>query len=433
MTDRILGSIVELQRGSSYKSKLLGEVGPKLLGLGSIAKNGGFKQSNLKSYSGPTDPRHLLYPGDIYVSLKDLTQSGDLLGSIARVPPDIDLGRLTQDTVKLIVKDNDFNINYLYWSLRTPQYRTYCRAHALGTTNLSLSRDDFFSFKLPPFNEDRSNLVQTLEKIEAKIDLNQKMSATLEAMAHTLYRSWFVAFDPVHARSQSLQPDHMDTNTAALFPDRFGEDGFPVGWEVTSIGEVAQIVGGGTPKSSEPAYWEGGLHLWATPKDLSKLGQPVLFDTARKVTDAGLAKISSRLSPAGTLLLSSRAPIGYLAIAARPVTVNQGFIAIRETEKISRLEAYFWCVENMDLIHANANGSTFQEISKKNFRPIQYALPPKPIRDAFNEQAGAFFERLSLLCQENHTLATLRDTLLSRLMSGELRIGDAHEQVEEML
>ncbi|MCA2009156.1 restriction endonuclease subunit S, partial [Tritonibacter mobilis] len=146
-----------------------------------------------------------------------------------------------------------------------------------------------------------------------------------------------------------------------------------------------------------------------------------------------LATISSGLSPAGTLLLSSRAPIGYLAIAKCPVAVNQGFIAIRETEKISGVEAYFWCVENMDLIHANANGSTFQEISKKNFRPLQYVLATQGVRDAFNHQAGTLFDRISTACSENQTLATLRDTLLPRLMSGELRVGEAKERVEELV
>jgi type I restriction enzyme S subunit len=160
------------------------------------------------------------------------------------------------------------------------------------------------------------------------------------------------------------------------------------------------------------------------------LKQPVLFDTDRKITDAGLAKISSGLSPAGTLLLSSRAPIGYLAIAKKPVAVNQGFIAIRETEKISGLEAYFWCAENMDLIHANANGSTFQEISKKNFRPLEYVLASPEVRQAFNQQAGALFDRVATACEENQTLAALRDALLPRLMSGDLRVGEAKEQVE---
>src|ERR1700722_18211216 len=125
-----VGDFVELQRGNTYQSALLGLPGPVLLGLGSIARNGGFKNTNLKTFGGKSDPRMLLRPGDIYVSLKDVTQSADLLGAVARVPPNVPLGRLTQDTVKLVFRRSDTPTEYIYWILRTPDYRDYCRAHA---------------------------------------------------------------------------------------------------------------------------------------------------------------------------------------------------------------------------------------------------------------------------------------------------------------
>lgn len=284
---------------------------------------------------------------------------------------------------------------------------------------------------LLPLSE-QVEIAATLGSLDDKIELNRKTAATLEEMARALYRSWFVDFDPVRARAEGRAPAHMDPATAALFPDSFGEEGLPVGWRMSTIGEVAEIVGGSTPSTKEDRFWTGGEHAWATPKDLSNLGQAVLFDTERKVTPAGLAKITSGLSPAGTLLLSSRAPIGYLALATMQIAVNQGFIAVRETKTISGIEAYFWCAENMDLIHANANGSTFQEISKKNFRPLAYVLAPAGIRDAFNEHAGLWFARMKALMDENRTLAALRDTLLPRLMSGELRISAAREMLEEV-
>lgn len=300
-----------------------------------------------------------------------------------------------------------------------------------GSTHRTIYYPELKAFHVcVPDREKQEEIADILQALDDKIELNRKTAATLEEMARALYRSWFVDFDPVHAKAAGRPPAHMDAQTAALFPDSFGEDGLPEGWEFTTIGEAGNIAGGATPKTKETSYWEDGHHLWATPKDLSSLKQPVLFDTDRKITDAGLAKISSGLSPEGTLLLSSRAPIGYLAIAKKPVAVNQGFIAIRETEKISGLEAYFWCAENMDLIHANANGSTFQEISKKNFRPLEYVLASSEVREAFKQQTGALFDRISTACEENQTLAALRDTLLPRLMSGELRVGEAKEQVE---
>lgn len=307
--------------------------------------------------------------------------------------------------------------------------RNVCNTTVQATLNLK----DIRALDLPwPDKATRGRIASLLGAVDRKIELNRRMSATLEDMARALYRSWFVDFDPVHARALGQPPAHMDATTAALFPDSFGPDGLPKGWEMSSIGEVAETVGGATPKTKEPAFWDGP-HRWATPRDLSKLGQPVLFETDRTLTDAGLAKISSGLSPAGTVLLSSRAPIGYVAIAQNPVAVNQGFIALRETDRISTVEVYFWVQSNMDAILANANGSTFQEISKKNFRPLTCVVAPAPVRSAFRDLAGTWFDRVAGLCAESANLAALRDTLLPRLMSGELRIHEAEKQVEEFV
>ncbi|WP_439525481.1 restriction endonuclease subunit S [Roseovarius mucosus] len=288
-----------------------------------------------------------------------------------------------------------------------------------------------FELTIPPLPEQRE-IAAILGALDDKIEVNRKASATLKAMARALYRSCFVDFDPVWAKLENRSPAHMPPETAALFPDSFDDEGLPQGWVLTTIGDVADIVGGGTPSTKQPEFWEDGQHLWATPKDLSNNQGPVLLNTERRITDLGLSKISSGLLPAGSLLLSSRAPIGYLVIAQRPVAINQGFIGIRETEMVSGIEAYHWCVENMELIHANANGSTFQEIAKKNFRPLPYVLAPENVRNAFNSQAGDYFARIAAFAEENQTLATLRDSLLPRLMSGELRVGDARAQVEEV-
>ena len=179
-----LGDICKLVRGNTYKSSLLSETeGPVLLGLGSIEKDGGFKRGSWKHYPGESDKRILLHPGDLYVSLKDLTQACNLLGAISRVPDDLVEGRLTQDTVKL---ELDSSISqedklYVYWSLRTPQYRQYCKARGTGTTNMSLSRADFLDWEVPPVSPIRSSLVSLFELIDAKIEANAKLNGYLAA------------------------------------------------------------------------------------------------------------------------------------------------------------------------------------------------------------------------------------------------------------
>jgi type I restriction enzyme S subunit len=257
-----------------------------------------------------------------------------------------------------------------------------------------------------------------LGALDDKIELNRRMNATLEAMARALFQSWFVDFDPVRAKLDGRPP-------ATLFPDSFqdSEAGhIPQGWTVQPVGKVVDCVGGGTPSTTEPKYWEGGTHHWTTPKDFSSLQAPVLLDTDRKLTDTGIAKISSGLLPAGTLLLSSRAPVGYLAIAAMPVAINQGFIAMKCNERASNFFMLNWCQTNMAEIESRATGTTFAEISKQNFRPIRVVLPPKELMAAFTAKVAPLYAQITANLRQSRTLATLRDTLLPKLLSGELNV-----------
>ncbi len=366
-------------------------------------------------------------PNDILISHKGT------VGRVARAPNDAPPFVCSpQTTFWRVLNEDRIDRDYLFALMRSYKFQSEFSVRAgetdmAGYVSLTSQRD--LELELPLIDTQRA-IGRIIGALDDKIDLNRRMSATLEEMARALYRSWFVDFDPVHARAAGQPPAHMDTPTAALFPDSFGPDGLPEGWEMSTIGEVADTVGGATPKTKEPDYWDGP-HRWATPRDLSKLAGPILFETDRTLTDAGLAKISSGLSPAGTVLLSSRAPIGYVAITQNPVAVNQGFIALRETDKISSVEAYFWVQANMDAILANANGSTFQEISKKNFRPLPCVVATRPVRTAFRELAGKWFDRVAGLSAKSANLADLRDALLPRLMSGELRVREAEAHVEE--
>jgi type I restriction enzyme, S subunit len=205
----------------------------------------------------------------------------------------------------------------------------------------------------------------------------------------------------------------------------------PEGWSVMPIGDAVDAVGGATPDTKNPAYWEPAVHCWTTPKDLSGIPSPVLLDTERKLSDEGLAKIGSGLLPAGTLLLSSRAPIGYLALAQVPLAINQGYIAMLPGGLLSPLYMLFWCQINMETIKGRANGSTFMEISKKAFRPIPALVPSPELVSAFTDVAEALFARLVENEKQAQTLATLRDTLLPRLISGQLRLPEAQSAVSE--
>ena len=315
---------------------------------------------------------------------------------------------------------------YLYYYVTSSAFQgihqAFMGGSVQGYTNLPTIRR--LPIILPPLPEQKA-IAAVLGALDDKIELNRRMNATLEAMARALFQSWFVDFDPVRAKLDGRKPSAIDPDVAALFPDTFQEaevGHIPKGWTVQPVGEVVDCVGGGTPSTAEPSYWVGGTHHWTTPKDFSALEAPILLDTDRKLTAAGIAKISSGLLPSGTLLLSSRAPVGYLAIAAIPVAINQGFIALKCNERASNFFMLNWCQTNMAEIESRATGTTFAEISKQNFRPIRVVLPSKELMSAFTAKVAPLYSKITANLHQSRTLATLRDTLLPKLLSGELSV-----------
>ena len=303
-----------------------------------------------------------------------------------------------------------------------------------GSAQASLNRNYVYPLpiRVPQPSEQRA-IAQILGTLDDKIELNRRMNETLEAMARAIFTSWFVDFDPVRAKMDGRKPEGVDSVTAKLFPNEFEESELgpmPKGWSIAPVGEVVKAVGGGTPSTKEARYWEGGTNHWATPKDLSPLDSPVLLDTERKITDEGVAVISSGLLPAGTLLLSSRALIGYLAIAQPPVAINQGFIAILGTEQASVYFMLNWCRENMDEIERRASGTTFQEISKQNFRPIPMIVPSQALMRTFTRTVGLFYDRMVSNLRESLFLSRVRDALLPKLMSGEIGTAQVEKAVK---
>jgi type I restriction enzyme S subunit len=320
----------------------------------------------------------------------------------------------------------DFHGNdprYVYYFFRG--YARELIALDVGSANPTLNRNHVHPIEvLWPSSLDEQRLIAgILGSLDDRITLLRETNTTLEAIAQALFKSWFVDFDPVHAKMQGLAPEGMDEATAGLFPDSFEESelgAVPKGWHVMPVGDAVETVGGTTPDTKTPEYWEPAKHHWTTPKDLSGIASPVLLGTERKLSDAGLKKISSGLLPVGSLLMSSRAPIGYLALTQVPMAINQGYIAIPPSGKLSPLFMLFWCQRNMDSIKGRANGSTFMEISKKAFRPIPALVPSLAVIDAFETVTAHLFERLVENEKQAQSLASIRDALLPRLISGQL-------------
>jgi len=336
------------------------------------------------------------------------------------------------DTAFWLKPKVEMNMRWAYYELLTHDINSMDSGSAIPST----SRDDFYALPVyvPPLPEQRA-IAHILGTLDDKIDLNRRMNETLEAIARAIFKSWFVDFDPVRAKAEGRDPPGMDAETAALFPDSFEDSALgkmPTGWSVEHIGDVVRCVGGSTPSTKESGFWDGSISF-ATPRDLASLSAPVLLTTERTITERGLQQISSGLLPSGTVLLSSRAPIGYLAIAEVPVAVNQGFIAMVCDRQLPNYYVLQWARQNMDTIIANANGTTFLEISKSSFRPINVVVPSAKLLDRFSALAEPVYRRIVANLQESVTLATIRDALLPKLMSGEIRVKDAERFLTEFV
>ena len=351
-------------------------------------------------------------------------------GAQVRILPDDTIGQGSTEFIVLRAKvpsDSDFT----YYVSRHPDFRHYAIRQMTGTSGRQrVAWQSLVDYELPDLQpHQRKSIGLILGTLDDKIELNRRMNETLEATARAIFKDWFVDFGPTRAKLEGRAP-YLAPDIWSLFPDRLDNLGKPEGWTSSTIGQEVEVVGGSTPSTKEPAFW-GGDVSWATPKDLSSLNTPVLLSTERQITGAGLSQIGSGLLPVGTVLLSSRAPIGYMAIAQIPVAVNQGFIAMICNRRLSNVFVWLWTQANMEIVHQKANGSTFQEISKSNFRPIAATVPKGEVLRAFDEAVTPLFDRIVANEIESKALATMRDFLLPKLMSGEVRVKDAEKLVGE--
>ena len=313
-----------------------------------------------------------------------------------------------------------------YWMQSAEFYRQY--KGVSGQTDMaeyvSLQDQRRMHLTLPPFPIQR-RIASILGTFDDKIELNRRMNRTLEQMAQALFKSWFVDFDPVHAKAAGRRPKGLSADIARLFPKEFEDSKLgpiPKGWKAKPIGETVQVVGGGTPSTKNLNFWYNGAHSFCTPKDMSSLFCSTLLETERLLTDEGVAKVSSGQLPVGTVILSSRAPIGYLAVTEVPVSINQGIIAMICNGELPNYYVLNWTRENMDNIVAKANGSTFLEISKQNFRPIPAIVPPVEILNSFMDIVSPIYQQIVILLKQSRTLSALRDALLPKLLSGKVKV-----------
>jgi type I restriction enzyme S subunit len=324
---------------------------------------------------------------------------------------------INQSVVALRANKESLVPLYLFYNLlsRYDELRLISDAHSSrGSLTTKLLAD--LNIKLPPLHE-QEKTSKILSDLDFKIELNQEMNKTLEATLKAIFKHWFIDFE---FPNEDGKP-YKSSGGEIVYNDELQKES-PKEWRVKRIGDVVTVKGGSTPSTTNSEYWDSGDINWCTPKDLSRLSSPILLDTERKITKKGAATISSGVLPPRTLLLSSRAPIGYLAISQVPVAVNQGFIAVVCDRVLSSYFMLLWLQHNMDKVERRAHGTTFQEINKASFREIEVLVPSEKVVRKFDDLAHPLFSRAVANEMTTSILSNLRDTLLPRLMSGKVRV-----------
>ncbi len=415
-----LSEVAKVQSGFAFKSKDMGKAGAPIVKIKNIVPPlvdiFECQRVPYESIKGNRRIEHFsLGQGDILIAM-----TGATVGKVGRMPEVDEVHYLNQRVGKVFLTSMDkADYDFIYYALSQDSHARHMFGVADGSAQANISGSQIERLKIPlPDISEQKRIAAVLGALDDKIELNRKMNKTLEEMAQAIFKSWFVDFEPFRDGCM------VDSDLGPI----------PKGWKVMWVGDAVKVVGGSTPSTKKPEFWDGGDICWTTPKDLSSSTSTVLLDTKRKITKEGLAKISSGTLPAGTFLLSSRAPVGYTAIACVPIAVNQGYIAIPPGGRLSSYYLLHWARHNLDRIKARSGGTTFQEISKRNFRPMLIVVPTSDVMSQFDSLFAPLFDRIENSGRQSQTLAELRDTLLPKLISGEICIADiGHDANEECI
>jgi type I restriction enzyme, S subunit len=330
------------------------------------------------------------------------------LGEVA-VLRDSERIALAQRIILLRAKAGLVDPLFLFYALQSDFGQGELKARASGTTVLGIKQSELRKVRVPMFPLPvQRRIAGILSAYDELMENSHRRIRILEAMARALYREWFVHF---------RFPGH-ETHPRVASP--LGD--IPKGWEVKTVADSFEISGGGTPSRKEPEYWEDGTIQWFAPSDLTGAGTMFMDDSSDHITELGLAKSSARLFPARSIMLTSRATIGAIAINTHDACTNQGFITCIPNERVPLQFLFQWVTQNVPTFQRMASGATFKEISRGVFKTIEFIHPPEKLVRRFEDSVAPMVEQILTLQRQIQNLRRTRDLLLPRLLSGQVRL-----------
>ena len=317
------------------------------------------------------------------------------LGQIVFIPQDSKYDRYVTSQSQFRVRCNDKVLpEYLVYYFHTPigQHKLLSNASQVGVPALARPSSTFQQIEVVlPELSIQKRVVEIISTIQKKIVNNQELNDNLEQQAQAYFQELFV--------------DNSDP-----------------AWTLGTVSDIGTVVGGSTPSKSKPEYYTEDGIAWITPKDLSINKAKFISHGENDITELGLKNSSTSIMPEGTVLFSSRAPIGYIAIASGEVTTNQGFKSVVPKPEIGTAYVYYFLKHNLPAIEGMASGSTFKEVSGSTMKNVPAVIPDIEALACFNGFCAPIFAQQRILEEQNQSLAALRDGLLPKLMSGEIDV-----------
>lgn len=328
--------------------------------------------------------------------------------------------------------------DFLYYVVTSNFFKVAHKAYKSGSvqayTNIPTIK--CLPIPLPPLPEQKA-IASILSSLDDKIELNQQMNQTLEAIARAIFKSWFVDFDPVRAKMAGNQPVGMDAATANLFPDSFEESALgliPRGWTVKSADNICNVAIGKTPPRKE-SYWfstNDNNIRWVSIRDMGENGL-FISDTKEYLVPEAIERFNIKVIPDNTVLFSFKLTIGRVVITDGEMTTNEAIahFNIKNQEQVSSEYLYSY-LKNFDYNQLGNTSSIAQAVNSKIIKTMPILIPDSDLINHFTKQVNSIFIKIKTNQRESRTLANIRDTLLPKLMSGEIRVKEAETIIKEV-
>ena len=375
-----LGELGEVDRG---RSRHRPRNAPELYGgpypfvqTGDIKTSGGRITSHTQTYNEVGLAQSRLWPANTMV----ITIAANIAETAILTYP----ACFPDSVVGFVSNESKCDVRFIEYQFRV--LRSKLQHENVGTgsvqDNINLRILDELRFPLPPLPEQRA-IAHILGTLDDKIELNRRMNETLEEMARALFKSWFVDFDPVRAKTEGrwrpgeslrgLPAEHYDLFPDRLVPSELGD--IPEGWGVGVLANEVQILSGGTPKTSIREYWDGDVP-WYTARDAPSLSDVFVLETERNITLAGVENSAAKILPKGTTIITARGTVGRLACLGTPMAMNQTCYGIRGAQGYPDLFTYLTIRMTVDELQRRTHGTIFDTITRETFGFVEAIVPP---------------------------------------------------------